>query len=135
MRSRLTAVLPLAFVAFICISCGGLVDPSQNQTDTISGTLQPGSARAHPFKASATGELTVKLGNLSPASQPYIGVQWVQAAGDGTCNGGIMQANQFAPANTTAITAQIVSGNYCIIVYDSVGLTQPENYTGTISHP
>ena len=135
MRPRLTAILTLAFVGFICISCGGIVDPSQNQMDAISGTVSPGGQRLHPFSSSKSGELTVKLGNLSPASQPLLGVQWVQAAGDGTCNGGLLQANQFAPANTTAITGQISSGNYCIIIYDSVGLVQPENYTGTISHP
>jgi hypothetical protein len=71
---------------------------------------------------------------LTPASQPVIGLQWVQ--GDGTsCNGGLLQVNQFATAGATAISGQIVSGSYCIIVYDSVGLTLPSNYSITVSHP
>ena len=42
---------------------------------------------------------------------------------------------KFATANTTAISGQIISGNYCVIMYDSVGLTQPANYSITVSHP
>ena len=62
-------------------------------------------------------------------------MQWVQGNNDQTCNTNLLQVNQFATANTTAISGQIVSGPYCIIVYDSIGLSQPANYTGTISHP
>ena len=72
---------------------------------------------------------------LTPASQPVIGVQWVQGASDRTCNGGLLQVNQFATANSTAISGQIISGAYCIIMYDSVGLTLPANYSITVSHP
>jgi hypothetical protein len=135
MRFRLSAACLLALAGAISISCGGIVDPSQNQSLQISGTVQPGSARAHWFSTSKTGEIQVKILTLTPASQPVIGVQWVQGANDQTCNGGLLQVNQFATANTTAISAQIVSGAYCIIIYDSVGLAQPANYTGTISYP
>jgi hypothetical protein len=134
MTVRLSAALLLACAGALSISCGGIVDPSQNTVDPFSGTVQPGQARAHAF-SSKTGEIQVKVLTLTPASQPFIGVQWVQGAGDQTCNGGLLQVNQFATANSTAISGQIQSGNYCIIMYDSVGLTQPENYSITVSHP
>jgi len=135
MRLRSSAGFLLACAGAFSISCGGIVDPSQNTVDSFSGTVQPGSARAHAFSSSKTGEIQVKVLTLTPASQPVIGVQWVQGAGDGTCNGGLLQVNQFATANSTAISGQITSGNYCIIMYDSVGLAQPENYSITVSHP
>lgn len=134
MPFRCSAAFLLALAGALSISCGGIVDPSQNQVQPFAGTVQPGSARAHAFTASKTGEIAVKVVTLTPASQPVIGLQWVQ--GDGTnCNGGFLQVNQFATAGTTAISGQIISGSYCVIVYDSVGLTQPSNYSITVSHP
>jgi len=134
MPFRVSAACVLALAGALTISCGGIVDPSQNQVETFAGTVQPANARAHPFSASKNGEISVKVVTLTPASQPVIGVQWVQ--GDGTnCNGGLLQVNQFASAGVTAISGQIISGSYCIIVFDSVGLTQPSNYSITVSHP
>jgi len=134
MPLRCSAAFLLALAGALTISCGGIVDPSQNTIETFAGTVQPASARAHAFSTSKTGELAIKVVTLTPASQPVIGLQWVQ--GDGTnCNGGLLQVNQFATAGTTAISGQIISGSYCVIVYDSVGLTQPSNYSITVSHP
>jgi hypothetical protein len=134
MPLRVSAALLLALAGAISISCGGIVDPSQNQVETFNGTVLPAGAKAFAFSASKTGEIAVKVVTLTPASQPYIGIQWVQ--GDGTnCNGGLMQVNQFATAGLTAISGQIVSGSYCIIAYDSVGLAQTSTFSITISHP
>src|SRR3954453_4068918 len=134
MRLKFPAFV-LAAAGLLTVSCGGIVDPSQNKVEPFAGTVQPGSARAHFFSASSTGEIAVKIVSITPASSPVLGVQWVQGASDQSCNGGLMQVNQFATANTTAISGQILSGNYCIIMYDSVGLTQPTNYSITVSPP
>ena len=134
MTFRLSAAFVLALAGAFSISCGGIVDPSKNQVETFNDTVQPASARAKAFSSSKNGEIQVKVVTLTPASQPVIGVQWVQ--GDGTnCNGQPLQINQFASAGTTAISGQIISGSYCIIAYDSVGLTQPATFSITISHP
>lgn len=134
MPLRVPAAFLLVLAGAISISCGGIVDPSQNQVETFAGTVQPAGFRAHAFKASKTGELAIKIVSLTPASSPVIGVQWVQ--GDGAnCNGGLLQVNQFATANITAISGQIISGSYCVVLYDSIGLTQPVNYSITVSHP
>ena len=134
MRPRLTAVLTLVFAGLICISCGGIVDPSQNNVTTHTGVVPVGSNFKIQFSASKTGELSVKVGTLTPASSAVIGVLWVQA-GDGSCNGALLQNNQFATANTTAVAGQIPSGSYCIVMYDVGVFTQPENFTVTISRP
>ena len=134
MRSRVSAALVLAIAGAISISCGGIVDPSTNTVQTFTGAVPVGSNVKHQFNASKTGELSVKVGTLSPASSAVIGVLWVQA-GDGSCNGSVLQNNQSATANTTAISAQIQSGSYCIVMYDVGAFTQAESYTVTVSHP
>jgi hypothetical protein len=131
----MSAACVLALAGLLSISCGGIVDPSQNQVETFSGTVQPLSGRAHWFSASKTGEIQVKLLTLTPASVPYAGIQWVQGNGDQTCNSNLLQVNQFATANTTAISGQIVSGAYCIIMYDTAGASQPFTYSVSVSHP
>ena len=135
MRLRLPAAFLLALAGAITISCGGITDPSQNQVTPFSGTVQPGSARAHWFSTSKTGEIQVKLITLTPAAVPVIGVQWVQASSDGNCNGSLLQNNTFATANSTVISGRIPSGTYCIVVYDSIGQSVTANYSLTISHP
>ena len=137
MRFRLSGAFALALAGAISISCGGIVDPSQNQVETFSGTMSASAPSGRSFSSPKTGEIQIKMLTLTPASVPYVGVQWVQASGDGNCNGGLLQLNQFATANTTAISGQIVSGNYCVIVYDTFGLsaTQTVNYSLTVSHP
>jgi hypothetical protein len=134
MPVRFPAACVLALAGALSLSCGGIVDPSQNVVETFNDTVQPASARAKVFSTSKTGEIQVKVVSLTPASQSVIGVQWVQ--GDGTsCNGGLLQVNQFATAGSTAISGQIISGSYCIIAYDSIGFTQPSTFSITISHP
>jgi hypothetical protein len=132
---KLPAALVLALAGAVSISCGGIVDPSQNTIEPFSGTVQPGSASAHKFSASKTGEIAIKVLTLSPVSSAFIGVQWVQRSSDGNCTGGLLQNNQFATANLTAVSGQIISGNYCVVMYDPVGYSQPENYSITVSHP
>lgn len=135
MHLRSSAALLLALAGALSVSCGGIVDPSKNTVESFSGTIQPGGAFAHRFSASKTGEIAIKVVTLTPVSSAFVGVQWVQGSSDGNCNGGILQNNQFATANLTAVSGQIISGNYCVVMYDPVGYTQPENYSITVSHP
>jgi hypothetical protein len=133
MRFRVPAALLLALAGAISISCGGIVDPSQNTVQTFSGTVDPGGFSIQKFSASKTGEITVKMGTITPASVPVLYVQWL-GAGDGSCNGGTFQAG-LGTANTTVISGQIVSGNYCLVLTPYLVQTVAANYTLTVSHP
>jgi hypothetical protein len=134
MRLRISAALLLAIAGAISLSCGGVVDPSQNTMQSFTGLVPVGGSDKHQFSVANTGELDVKVGNLSPAATAVIGVQWV-GAGDGSCNGQLLQNNQFGTPNSTVISTQAPSGSYCIIMYDPGIYTQPETYAVTVSHP
>ena len=133
MRSRVSAALVLALAGAVSISCGGIVDPSQNSVDTFSGTVVPGGVSLSRFSASKTGEIQVKMLTITPAAVQALGIQWV-GSGDGSCNGQLWQST-IATSNATAISTQIQSGSYCLAVYDYLGQTVAANYTLTISHP
>ena len=139
MRARFSIAAALALAGMVSISCGGIVDPSKNTVETFSGTITPGTGVAtfHPFSSSKTGEISVKFTALAPASSVYVGVVWAQAQSDGNCTGnlGFLQQNNFAQLNLPAISGQIISGKYCIAVYETTQLTAPETYTVTVSHP
>ena len=137
MRVRFAAVLLAA--GLMTISCGGITDPSQNNVQTASGAFPPGGQSAGiAFTAANGGELTVRITALAPNSQTYVGLYWLQDASGGACTsyGGNLFQTSFAQINVPVITgAQIVKGQYCIVLYDSVGLASAETFTVTISHP
>ena len=133
MRSRVTAALLLALAGAVSISCGGIVDPSQNTVVPFSGTVAPGGTSLVKFSSPKTGEIQVKMLTITPAAVQALGMQWV-GSGDGSCNGQLWQST-IATSNATAISTQIQSGSYCLIVYDYIGQTVAANYSLTVSHP
>ena len=139
MSARFSAAVVLAIAGELSISCGGIVDPASNKVEPFSGTITPGTgiAKYHPFSSSKTGEISVKFTALSPSSSVFMGVVWAQDPSGGSCTGnlGRLQQNNFAQLNLPAISNQIISGKYCIGVYESSQLSAPENYTISVSHP
>lgn len=131
---RLPAAAVLAVAGFVTLSCGGITDPSKNTVTPFSGTLAVGGSAAHGFTASKTGELSVKITALAPSSNAVIGLVWVQATNDGTCTQNTYQQT-FGQLNIPAIAGPIVSGKYCIIVYDVGTITAAQTYTISVSHP
>jgi hypothetical protein len=127
------SVVPLAAAALLTISCGGIVDPSNNQKETFSGTIKPQGFDTHTFSVSKTGEISIKITALAPLDTVSVGVIWGQASSAGTCVAAI-QSN-IANINVPAITGQIFSGNYCVVVYDLGTLTAEETYSVLVSHP
>ena len=137
MHARFLAALALV-ICCTAAACGGIVDPSQNQNESFSGTINHGDAiKFYPFSSSKTGEISVKFTALAPVSNVLMGVLVAQAAGDGSCTGdlGLVQQNNFAQLNLPAISGQILGRRYCLGVYESQTLTQAETYTVTVSHP
>jgi hypothetical protein len=134
MRFRLSGAFLLALAGAVTISCGGIVDPSQNVVETKNGTIAVGGNVQLHFNAASTGELTVKVLSLTPASTAVVGVLWVDQASDGSCSGPQRGGNQVG-ANVTAISSQVQQGPFCIVLYDAGFYTAPETYSISVSHP
>ncbi len=138
MHARFLAALLVA--ALGAWGCGGIVDPSQNQTDTFSGSIAVGGqGTPHGFSASKTGEISVKITALTPStSNTFVGVLWTGRNSNGDCSGSlgnIFGQNNFAQLGLPAISTQILSGGYCLLLYDVGTFTTTESYTVTVSHP
>jgi len=132
--TRLVALLTAA--ALVSVSCGGIVDPSKNVTETFNGTIVQGGQGQHPF-SSQNGEFTAKLTALTPTSTALVGLAITLGATDGSCTLQSFQQNNFVSVNAPALGGQIFSGKYCVFIYDVGGIPAgvTENYTITVSHP
>ena len=76
-------LIPVLLLAALA-ACGGVTDPSQNQTQTFSGTIQPaGFSDTLQFNASKSGEITITVTNLNPTvpSGTFFSVLWGQIVG------------------------------------------------------
>ena len=131
-RSRLTGWSALPIAALLTISCGGINDPSTNQTDTVTGTVSKGGQSSPlAFSASQTGEFSIKVTSFTPSYSGQFGMWYGQ--GDGC--GGVFQSNPFAIVNSPPLSGPIVKGSYCVVVYDLGGFPSNMTFTMTISHP
>jgi hypothetical protein len=129
----------LGAAALATVSCGGIVDPSKNVTDTFTGTIpvQGTGIPGHFFSTSKTGEFTVKVTSMQPNSTLFFGTLLAQGPSDGNCVGNlpILQQNSFGTVNTPLLTGAIISGRYCVFLFDIGTFTEPQTYTLTVSHP
>jgi hypothetical protein len=140
MRARCSWALALAVAGLLTMSCGGIIDPSTNAVETFSGTVPKGgvSSPGFAFTVGKTGEFTVKLTALAPASSVIMGVLYNQTVSGGACSptSPALQQNNFVLLNAPALTGQIFPGGYCVFVFDpSSSLTATETFTATVSHP
>jgi len=132
----------LAAAALATISCGGSVtDPSNNVTETFTGTITParapfngsGLGTNHMFNVSNGGEYTIKVTAMTPNYSSNFAVTLAQGSG---CN---VLANQTVVAlvGVQALTGPIYqTGVYCVQISDYYGqMTAVENYTMTVNHP
>jgi hypothetical protein len=101
----------------------------------FSGTLSPQGVAGHFFNVSKTGEYTVKITALAPTSNALVGLALVAANSDQSCTQSIFQQNNFASLNVQALGGQIISGRYCALIFDVGGISVPQTYTITVSHP
>jgi hypothetical protein len=136
MRLRFAGALTVA--ALVTVSCGGVVDPSQNVTETFSGTLEPypsaNSAKQFSFSTSKSGEFSIKITALAPLASVYLDTYYGRAQ-SGSC--AVLQDNPYSVLNSSSLTGAILPGTYCVVIRD-IGLsTLPptETFTLTVSHP
>lgn len=135
MRFRSAAAFGIA--ALLTVSCGGIVSPSNNVSETFSGTLEPFPSTASlivfSFSTSKSGEFSVKITALAPATNLFLQTFYGQLQSDGSC--GIIQANQFSTLNTTALAGAITPGKWCVGIRDIGTLSANETFTLTVAHP
>jgi hypothetical protein len=136
MRVRVAAAVAMIGVAgFVTIACGGVTSPSNNTTETFTGTVSPGignTGPVHPFTVSNTGEYTVKVTSLTPISSIFFGTVLGQLQGSSCAP---LQQNSLSIVNSPLFGGPITRGNYCVVVYDVGTMTTAETYTMTVSHP
>ena len=128
-------ILPMCAFAALLTSCGGVIDPSKNQSTPITGQVGVGGALITSVSLSKQGEVeaTVTAVTPTPANGPlgmYLG-----ADSGGNC----LQMLGYGPfpaiVNRTVQFGVVQKGNYCLGVYDPGVLTVAANVTGNISHP
>jgi hypothetical protein len=135
MAARFAGAAALALAGSLTIACGGIQSPSNNVVDMANGTLTPQGGASHFFSVSKTGEYTVKLTALAPTSNALVGLALVVGNNDGSCTTSIYQQNNFSSLNVQALGGQILSGKYCVLIYDVGTITTPQTYTIAVSHP
>ena len=131
-RSIPTSIL-LAALALALAGCGSSTPATTapdavRSTETFTGTLLAHSSMWHPFAVTQTGQLEVKLTEADPAVSIGLGVGQVTT-------GCTLLAYNSAATVGTAITGSIQAGSYCVSLYDVGTLTDPVNYTVTVTHP
>jgi hypothetical protein len=132
----------LVLLTAVCLStaCGDDDDdlptnptPPVQVSETVSGTLNPFSARNHEFLAGNPGEVRVTVTALNPDDPTTVGLSV------GTWNGVACQVvvdRNVTPLNGAVIGTATSAGTLCARIYDSSasGLPAPVEYTLTILH-
>jgi hypothetical protein len=139
MFSRFYVATALAVCCAFAAGCHGIVDPSTNTTQTFTGTIPVGGQYVQGFQAGNTGEIDIKVTQLTPSSSnTFIGVAYTGRANDGTCTGqlGTLYAqNSLGQVGFSAVSTRITAGGYCLLLYDVGTFTTTETFTATVSHP
>jgi len=127
-------IIPAIFLASLA-ACGGIVDPSKNQTQTFNGTVSVGSSGPlHTFSVSKGGEISAVVTSFNPVlpSGAFFEVIYGQVISGG-CS--LLSANQFAVTGATVISGAIVPGTYCVQIVDEGFFKVNEDYVLQVSHP
>ena len=139
MLIRIAAVVCLAAMLS---GCGGVSSPSDNQSETFTGTVTstqssgptPGAGPIHTFNVGKVGEFFVTITALAPDQNIFVGVVFGQLVSGGCTQN---QVNPAAHLNTQAAGGQIEKGTWCVQVFDvgQVSPTTPTSYSLRVSHP
>jgi hypothetical protein len=126
-------LIPVFLLAALA-GCGGVTDPSKNQTQTFNGTVQVGGTSSQTFNVSKSGEISAAVTSFNPvlASGTLFGVAWGQVL-SGQCS--LISLNQFAVTGATVVSSAVTPGTYCISIIDEGFFKVNEDYVLSVSHP
>src|SRR5919202_6646546 len=129
MKARFAAAVALA--GLVTVSCGGVVDPSENHIETFSGTLDPMGIKTFTMSVNNGGEFSVKITALQPNPTAVVGLLWLFGA---NCDQLVQQ--NLGTLNQPALSGAVLQkGTYCVSIYDIGTLTVSQTFTLTVSHP
>mgnify|MGYP001286661237 CR=1 FL=1 len=137
MYSRFTSVGALVVAGVLLSSCGGPTDPSDNVTETFTGTVAVGGSGVHTFSVSNDGELFVTLITLTPPlPAAKFASLWLGTSSSGSCVWDGPRNNTAIPG--TGVTNSVREGTVCVGIFDqggANGFTVDETYEIRVSHP
>jgi hypothetical protein len=110
-----------------------VIDPSDNQVETFSGTLAVQGTDFHEFSAARNGEFEVRITAMGPNQDAFLGLQY--GPKQGTSCLGAFQTNVFSQLNRVGLGGSITAGRYCLLVFDVGQLREPQTYTVRVAHP
>jgi hypothetical protein len=132
MTAQIARWLSLVLVAVLAAGCDGVIDPSQNQVEDRSGTIDPLGIVAHDFTVSKTGEFEIRITALSNADAILLMAYGPESGG---CTGQTL-GSAYRQLNQIGFGGLIQPGRYCAYLQDDLGrLRGPTTYTLRISHP
>jgi hypothetical protein len=129
-------LLAVVLVATMLSACGSVDAPSNQASETFSGTLSPGGQVSHNFSVSKTGEMQLVLQSLTP--RPVVGfiALAIGVPSGATCSPLSGYVVSQAALSQTYSFAQITKGSYCVLVIDAnLALLSDASYTVHLSHP
>lgn len=133
MRVPFACVLAVLLTGLVVAGCGGITDPSQNNVETLSAVVQPGSFSFNAFTVSKPGEYSVTLVSLNPPASIFVLASLANFI-SGQCVSPIQQ-NSLASPGHIVLSGSINPGSYCVAIADEGVFSVPETYTVQVSHP
>jgi hypothetical protein len=139
MRSLMLGVLLVPIVA-AAVGCSGDIDnlPTTPDpvivTETFTGTLNVNGGVTQNVFTGATGAVSAILTSLGDNPPARVGFSMGTLGSSGVCTAVLVNDN--AVVNTAlAGTVSTLAGSLCVRVYDTGALTEPVNFTFTVTHP
>ena len=139
MRSLMLRVLLVPIVA-AAVGCSGDIDnlPTTPDpvivTETFTGTLNINGGVTQNVFTGATGAVNAVLTSLGDNPPARVGFSMGTLGSSGVCT--VVLVNDNAVVNTAlAGTVSTLAGSLCVRVYDTGALTEPVNFTYTVTHP
>ena len=139
MRSLMLRLFLVPFVA-AAIGCSGDIEnfPTTPDpvivTETFTGTLTVNGGVTQNVFTGATGAVSATLTSLGDNPPAKVGFSMGTLGSSGVCTAVLVKDD--AVVNTSlAGTVSTLAGSLCVRVYDTGALTEPVNFTFTVTHP